>query len=247
MAHLAELEVSPRDRRYVEIGTGWFPTLPVCFHLAGAASVVSYDLRRHLNPRLTERLLPALEPHLTAIATAAGRSLPDVQADYAALDPARLPFEYRAPADAAVSGLPDNSVDAVFSNSVLEHVAPDAIARLMQETRRILKPGGLAIHSANCGDHYAYFDRHITAINYLAYPADAWAFWNNALLYQNRLRPQDFIDLATAAGLEIVLEKHAARPELLAALPGLQLAPEFQQYPPEQLCSTSIDFVARKP
>ena len=79
MAHLAELEVSPRDRRYVEIGTGWFPTLPVCFHLAGAASVVSYDLRRHLNPRLTERLLPALEPHLTAIATAAGRPLPDVQ------------------------------------------------------------------------------------------------------------------------------------------------------------------------
>ena len=31
------------------------------------------------------------------------------------------------------------------------------------------------MHCANCGDHYAYFDRMITPINYLAYSEHEWA------------------------------------------------------------------------
>lgn len=244
VGHMTELGVRPAGLTYVEIGTGWFPALPVCFHLAGAARVISFDLHRHLNVKLTERMIGALKPHLPAIAKAAQR---EVEADYARLDTDRLPFDYRAPADAIATGLPDNSVDVVFSNSVLEHVPPHVIARLMKESSRILRPGGLSIHSANCGDHYAYFDRNITMLNYLTYPARDWEFWNNRLLYQNRLRPQDFTGMAEQAGLEIALCKFRPREELLAALPALTIAPEFRQYPPEQLCSTSIDFVGRKP
>jgi SAM-dependent methyltransferase len=142
--------------------------------------------------------------------------------------------------------LPDAAVDIIFSNSVLEHIAADLLPAMMQESRRVLRPGGLAIHSANCGDHYAYFDRHITPINYLTYTADQWRFWNNRLLHQNRLRPQDFIEAAEAAGLDVVLRKFKPRPDLLEALPRLNIAPEFLAYPPEQLCTTSVDFVAQR-
>jgi hypothetical protein len=45
----------------------------------------------------------------------------------------------------------------------------------------------------------------------------------------------------------VVLAKYTPRTDLLRALPGLDIAPEFRHYPPEQLCCTSIDFVARKP
>lgn len=255
VGHMTELGVSPHHLRYVEIGTGWFPTLPVCYTLAGAAGCDTFDLTRHLSAPLTFRMVAALRGHLPELARATGRPLPEVTAAYDHLTQTgsltellrRARIEYHAPADASATGLPAASVDVVYSNSVLEHVPPAAIARLMTESHRILRPGGLAIHSANCGDHYAYFDRTITAINYLTYPAADWEFWNNALLYQNRLRPRDFLDLATAAGLTIVLQKHTPRPALLAALPGLQLAPEFHKYPAEQLCCTSIDFVARKP
>ncbi len=136
-------------------------------------------------------------------------------------------------------------MDVVFSNSVLEHVPTDAILRIMRETRRILRKGGLAIHSANCGDHYAYFDRSITPANYLTYPERQWSKWNNRLLYQNRLRPSDFIDLAEQSGLRIVLHKSKPNPQVLSVLPTLAIAPEFLRYPPEQLASTSIDFVAQ--
>jgi len=118
---------------------------------------------------------------------------------------------------------------------------------VLGETARVLEPGGLALHCVNCGDHYAYFDRSITAIHYLRYPETEWRKWNNDLLYQNRLRPEDFLASARRAGLEIALDLHRPRPELLARLPELPIAAEFLRYPAEQLCSTSVDFAARRP
>jgi SAM-dependent methyltransferase len=255
VGHMIELGIKPQGLRYLEIGTGWFPALPVCYSLAGADSCATFDLVDHLNGRLTFRMLDALQTHLPAIATASLTPLQQVQNSYAQLKQAktlaelleRARIEYHAPADATASGLPDESVDVVFSNSVLEHVPRETILRLMQESARVLRRGGLSIHSANCGDHYAYFDKNITAINYLTYSERDWRLWNNELQYQNRLRPQDFLGLAEQAGLEIALKKHKPRADLLDALPKLQIAPEFQHYPPEQLCCTSIDFVARKP
>lgn len=245
--HMHELGVPLVGKSYMEIGTGWYPTLPICWHLAGASSVITFDLQRHLNVRLTKRMLKVLESHLPSIASAANRSLPDVRSAYLALSATRLPFEYRAPADATQSGLPDNSIDVVFSNSVLEHVPRPVIAAMMRESARVLRPGGIAMHSVNCADHYAYFDKNITFMNYYRFTEEEWQFWNNDLQYQNRLRPQDFLNLAEEAGLKIVLAKHRPRQTLLDALPSLCLAPEFQHYPPEQLCTTSVDFVTQKP
>lgn len=252
--HMTQLGMPLQGRRYLEIGTGWFPTLPVCFSLGGAEHCATFDLVHHLNPRLTTRMLTLLSSHLPAIADAAVQPRAAVEAAYtdligansvpALLERARI--DYHAPADAAATPLPPESVDVVFSNSVLEHVPPAVIRRLMEESRRILRPGGLSIHSANCGDHYAYFDSSITPINYLTYSERAWRFWDNRLLYQNRLRPIDFLDMAEQAGLEVVRAIYRPRPELFDALPRLAIAPEFQSYKPEQLCCTSVDFVARK-
>src|SRR5206468_11368645 len=128
---------------------------------------------------------------------------------------------------------------------VLEHVSPEGIGQVMRESARILRPGGLAIHSVNCGDHYAYFDRSITMVNYLTYSEGAWHRWNNRMLYQNRLRPNDFVRMIERSGMKVVLQRSTPRPELLAALPALKIAAEFRGYAAEQLASTSIDLVAQ--
>ena len=56
-------------------------------------------------------------------------------------------------------------------------------------------------------DHYSYFDKKISAYNYLQYSDATWALFNPALHYQNRLRHRDYLDLFYAAGFEVVEEE----------------------------------------
>jgi SAM-dependent methyltransferase len=237
-----------------EIGSGWYPVLPLCYHLAGAHAIHTFDLNRHLSPATTLAALRGLEANLDRIAS--GSRLPprEIETRYRRLRDATSPesvlttagITYHAPADATRSRLPDASVDQVISNSVLEHVPGPVIAAMMAESVRVLRPGGLAIHSANCADHYAYFDRKITFLNYLQFTEAQWAFWNNSLLYQNRMRPSQFFALAEEAGLELLARIATPRAELLAALPSLQLQPPFNAMDPNDVCCTSFDLVARK-
>ena len=242
----------------LEMGTGWYPTFPVCLYLAGAARVHTLDLHRYLDRGLLLRLVDRLAVHVATVARVSGRPEPEVRAKLAALSRdlhqgASLELatanviEYHAPADAAATALPADSVDVVFSNSVLEHVPPDVIDACLAEAFRILLPGGLVFHSVNCGDHYAYVDPHIDQLHYLQYTDGQWRWWNNKFLYQNRLRAIDFTRMARRAGFAIEVDTSHVRPERLTELAGIAIAPTFARYTREQLAITTIDFVGRKP
>lgn len=253
MELLNRLGLSVRDRDLLEIGTGWLPVFPLCFALAGARRCYTFDLHRHLNPAVVPQALRELERHLPDIARASSEAPAQVRQRWERLCAAgsgeailaAAGIDYRAPADATDTGLPDASVAVVFSNSVLEHVGASVLVPMMRESARILQPDGLSLHSVNCGDHYAYFDRSITPIHYLRYTEGQWRKWNNDLLYQNRLRPVDFVEAARGAGLEILLDLHTPRAELLERVDSMPIAPEFRRYPKEQLCCTSVTFAGR--
>src|SRR6266403_209192 len=254
VSHIRHLGVGVAGRDYVEVGTGWFPTLPFCYSLAGAASCKTFDIIPHLSENLTFRMLYRLREHLQLISDLAGRSFAEVASDYEKLKQCRTIAEllrtarvqYIAPGDATRTALPDGGVDCLYSNSVLEHVPSAAISQIMMESHRILKSGGLSVHSANCGDHYAYFDSGISSINYLRYSERKWRLWNNSLLYQNRLRPEDFAEILEQSGLKLILYKFTPKPHLLLQLKTMAIAPEFGRYSHEQLASTSVDLVGQK-
>ncbi|MFT3954853.1 MAG: class I SAM-dependent methyltransferase [Piscinibacter sp.] len=253
MQVLNDLGMRVQGRDLLEIGTGWLPVFPLCFALAGARRCATFDLNRHLNPVAVPGALRELERHLPAIAQACGDDEATVRERWQRLSAAgdgwailkAAGVDYHAPADATATGLPDASVALVFSNSVLEHVGAAVLAPMMRESCRILQPDGLSLHSVNCGDHYAYFDRSITQIHYLRFSEREWRKWNNDLLYQNRLRPVDFVEAARDAGMDVLLDMHVPRAELLANFAQIPIAPEFRHYPPEQLCCTSVTFAAR--
>ena len=238
----------------LEIGTGWYPTLPVCHILAGAKTVYTVDIARHASQELTFRMFRALEPNLDRIAAAAGRPGNAVREHYRLLSRARTlgellsaaNIQYRAPEDASGLDLPSKSVDIVYSNSVLEHVAPNLIAPIMRESHRVLNDDGAAVHGVACNDHYAYFDKSISFVNFLRYTEKGWRLWNNRLNYQNRLRAVDYTTITQAAGFRIAYEARTVRPGSREALQSIQVAPEFQHYSFEDLVATSINFVAVK-
>lgn len=256
--HLRSAGVAVADTRFLEMGTGWYPTFPFSLFLGGAASVITVDLRRHLKAELTVRMTDALVRFLPVIAEATGRSeatLARLQRQLSTAVRAGASLEeatngvvaYHAPADAAATGLPAASVDVVFSNSVLEHVPGPVIERCFVEARRILRPGGVVFHSVNCGDHYAYIDRNVHQLNYLQFSDAAWKKWNNKFLYQNRLRAIDLVDIARAAGFSIELDSSRPHPTRLRQLDGIRVHPQFARYSREQLAVTSLDLIGRNP
>lgn len=255
---LADVGMPVQGMRFVEMGTGWYPTFPFCLCLGGAASVDTIDLNRHLRPELTLRAAMLLEQKVALIAEIAKRLPGDALATQQALvralrDGASVKeasggvIRYHAPGDASATGMADGSVDVVFSNSVLEHVPGEVFVRCLQEARRILRPGGVIFHSVNCGDHYAYVDSGINQLNYLRYSDAEWQFWNNRFLYQNRLRAIDFTDMARAAGFRIELDTSRPNPLRVAQLAETPVHPCFSRYPEAQLAITSIDFIGRRP
>ncbi|KRA42319.1 class I SAM-dependent methyltransferase [Pseudoxanthomonas sp. Root630] len=258
IGHLRGAGVQLQGLRCFEIGTGWYPTFPFACYLAGAGRVTTYDLNPHLRMDLTLQCAEILGRFLPRIATAADVPLAEVEQRHRDLlarlrDGADLGtatggvIDYRAPADATRTALADGEVDVVFSNSVLEHVPPEVIDAMYAESMRILAPHGLMFHSVNCGDHYAYVDRNLHQLHYLRYSDREWARWNNAFLYQNRLRAHRFVDGARDHGFAIELDTSTTRPERLRQLAATPVHPQFAHIAAEQLCITSVDFIARKP
>jgi SAM-dependent methyltransferase len=256
--HLRSAGFAVEGCRLLEIGTGWYPTFPFCLYLVGAQRVHTLDLRHHLKADLTLACAKRLATHVQLIAEVSGVNAVTTHAKQRALVSAlekgasieqatQGVVNYAAPADAAQTSLADDSVDVVFSNSVLEHVPGPVIERFFAEARRILRSGGVVFHSVNCGDHYAYVDKTIHQLNYLQYSEAQWQPWNNQFLYQNRLRAPVFTHMAREAGFLIELDTSHPHPQRLKELAGLQIHADFAHYTPEQLALTSIDFIGRNP
>jgi hypothetical protein len=259
IGHLASVGVNVAGTRFLEVGTGWYPTFPLCLYMLGARRVETFDLNRYLKGELVEKMLLRLNlavPKLAEMGGLAERIVLDrfALAARALVQGASLEtategcVRYHAPADATKTGLGAGDVDVVFSNSVLEHVPGPVIEQMFAEARRILPPRGVMFHSVNCGDHYAYTDRSITQLHYLKFSDAEWARWNNAFLYQNRLRARDFTTMATGAGFAIEVDTSRPHPERLKQLEAILVHPDLAaRYPRDQLAITSIDFVARNP
>jgi cyclopropane fatty-acyl-phospholipid synthase-like methyltransferase len=255
---LADAGVTMPGKRLFEIGSGWYPTFPLACYLAGAQRVTTVDLTRHMRTELLLACAQRLGDFIDSIAR-------DVDVDPAtvrqrheqlldALNQGRdlasataQVVDYRAPTDATRTGLPANSYDCIFSNSVLEHVPPAVIDAMYVEAMRILDDCGVMFHSVNCGDHYAYVDRNIDQLHYLRYSDAQWSFWDNAFLYQNRMRAHEFVERAEAAGFDILLNTAKATELRLAQLAAIPVHARFAAIPAERLCITSVDFIARKP
>jgi SAM-dependent methyltransferase len=258
MGHLQAANARIDGGTLLEMGTGWYPTFPLCLYLAGAARVYTVDLNRLLRSEMTIALAERLANHVALIAQISGKPEAAVAERQRAVAAALRGgasigaatdgvIDYRAPGDAARTELPASSVDVLFSNSVLEHVPRDVIEACFREAMRILRPGAIVFHSVNCGDHYAYFDRSIDQLHYLQYSEAEWAKWNNSFLYQNRLRAIDLTAMARKQGFVIEIDTSRANPERLRQLDRIRVDPYFAHYSRDQLAITSIDFVGRKP
>ena len=193
-----------------EFGSGWHLADTIILGLSGCEDVIASDIRP-----LTRRFL-----------------VDDVLKRVGAKSLNEAHVRYIAPMDARKTGLANRSVDLIISSTVLEHIPLVVIRGIMQECRRILR--GTCSFYIDYKDHWSYFDRSISHLNFLQYSPSKWAIYNPQLHYQNRLRHSDYLKVFIETGFSVRSIETERK-----AIPQLRT---FQSYDDEDLEITGAWF-----
>jgi hypothetical protein len=252
------LELRPdrtQDFTVVEVGTGWYPVVPVGLYLCGASEVQTFDIDPLLQTgRLTQmrnlfleydrtgalgKYLPRLRPERVARLREIGSPNDGVSAA-ALLKRLNIYAHVRG---AEATGLPAEKTDLFVSTGVLEYIPPETLKAILAEFKRLGSPRATQSHYLNLVDQYSYFDSSITPFNFLQYSSSRWKYLNSPLTWQNRMRISDFREMFTQAGYQVTKEINTSG--TLQDLEKIRLAPEFQHHSKEDLLVLTSWLIAK--
>ena len=241
---LAQAGVSIGDAVCVELGTGWDMSSAMTLVRTGAKEVHTFDHVRHAVPELQARALQMITSR--SIPTDADLPFEPPFAELTKLvgEP-RAEVHYHAPHDARETGFASGSVDFYYSLATLEHIPADILRGLLEESFRILKPGGYCYHYVQPAMH-SWKGRE-SGVDYLIFSERTWQKWiTSPLAHENRLRAVEHIDLLRSVGFEIVKTWFNVDQASLEKIPRMRLAEEFKKFTPEQLAQNYFWVIARK-
>lgn len=239
----------------LELGTGWFPAVPVALYLCGVQKIYSIDIVDLIR---TDYFRANMELVVGTPLDALAASLPGIVAKRherlraAWRDGARTPPRefleqldiHAVVRDASTASFPAGYFDAIVSNTTLEHIPRPVLASVFEQFHRVLRDDGVMSHLTDMNDHYSYFDDTITNYNFLQYSAASWKWFNNALQYQNRLRIVDYRRVHEEAGFEILEEE--ANYERVQGLSEVRVHREFSRYSEKELGAHSVWHVSKR-
>ena len=226
----------------LELGTGWYPIIPICFYLSGAKQIYTIDIAELCTE---ENLKTSLEK----VVAYYDREL--IQ-QYVPIKPKRyqkikdllksnankaeilntLGITYLIE-DARKMSLRDQSIEYITSNNTFEHVYPDILKDILIDFKRVLKRNGVMSHFIDMSDHFAHMDSTINIYHFLQFSQKKWDQIDNTIQPQNRWRMVHFRKLFNDLDLEILEEKN--RPGDLVALRSVDIHEEFKGIPEEEL------------
>lgn len=251
-----EISGRPVPRSTLELGTGWFPVVPLGLYLAGADAVHTIDVA----PLATADRVRATIDALVRLHRS-GRL-----GEYAVARPERLfALEQLAREGEGLSGpamlgrigvrtviadarelpLPGGAIDLLHSNNTLEHIPPVVLAGILTEFARVAAPGSVQSHFIDMSDHFAHLDRSITIYNHLRFSDRSWRLIDNAVQPQNRLRFGDYLRMWEELGLPVTREFH--RPGDLEALAATPLHPRYRDRDPAELAVSHCHLYSLRP
>ncbi len=251
---------NPLGKVFFEIGTGRVPLVPLSYWLMGAKSVITIDLNPYLKRELIFESLQYISENMEEIQNLFGSLLDNTRfADLIAfskdssfsinhfLDLCHI--EYIAPGDASSTDLPSQSIDYYTSCTVLEHIPPEVLVRILDEGNRIISNEGLFIHIIDYSDHFSHSDKNISAINFLQYSDDEWKrYAGNRYMYMNRLRHDDYLCLFESVGHRVLSVKTGIdkRSQALLMNGAIKLNSRFIAKPTDIISTTTSMIVSRK-
>ena len=82
--------------------------------------------------------------------------------------------------------------DACISSTTLEHLSEEDLNKTFLLLKKIIKKEGIISAAIDYSDHYSHTDKNIDKLNFLRFSNDEWDKHNTPMLFQNRLRHQDY-------------------------------------------------------
>jgi hypothetical protein len=231
----------------LEIGTGWYPVVPLSLLAAGVERVYSVDIVWLCTAEQLERTLAMFlervdlpEPVRKRFAQVHSRvqqqpvktSLEALGVYYLIGDARRLPLE-------------TGSVGLIHSNNTFEHIPGAILEGILPEFERVLAPGGVQTHFIDLTDHFAHFDKSITPYHFLQFSDRAWRWIDNSIQPMNRMRQSDYLKLYERVGLVPV--EHTWESGDLKALATVRRSPHFAAYAAEDAAVTHCRLTTVKP
>ena len=185
----------------LEIGTGWFPIVPIGLYLSGAKHITTVDLTPLLRIDNVQTTLKKvieyyengkLQTFLPNIKTERWTTFCEIakQAEHAQHYESILEALHIRPLVADARNLPfaDTSIDFITSNNTFEHIYEPILLDILREFRRISHSETLMSHFIDMSDHFAHLDKKITIFNFLKFSSKQWQTIDNTIQPQNRLR-----------------------------------------------------------
>ena len=255
-----ETGISFTDKTVLEIGTGWHGIDLLLFWLAGASKIFTIDHYGHLT-------LQSLRSHTPEVLSPWSLELISEFAPDARMRAERLNWKDWRNLDDALRELnvatfvsrssltkklsiPDNSIDVVYSYSVIHRIPEHDLRLLLNDlAQRLMRTGGVCYHRTDQFDinTQRHLDPGHWRLAYLKYPDWLFdTFLSGRFNSQNRLRESDFIELLEQSGIEIVYKDHFIHEEDLERMKNFQVADRFKNKSIEDLATVRSTFIGRR-
>lgn len=225
--------------RIVELGSGWFPVIPLLLlREFGAQTVHTFDINQHYS---SARIASAAREIMEIVAHLRG----DPVLQRTALT-GHLPDSihyYPRTRIQDFSEICGGLVDLALSCAVLEYATPEDIRDIHTSSRKWLTQDALWIHLVGTSDERARQDKKLHRIDFLRYSEQAWArISGNRYAYKNRLRLPQYRTLFQLAGWHVERERASISESAIATLNRVPLHPDFRRFSAEELVAGLIWF-----
>lgn len=218
----------------LELGPGDSLGMAVLLHAHGAASSWHIDVAPFATREVD--VYQRMAQHVAAC----GLAPPDLS-HAACFDDvlAACHAQYETGGLESLQRVPGESVDFLFSNSVLQAVRRDDLEATLRECRRVTRADGVGVHNVDLRDMVGQ------SLHHLRFSERVWEspWFQHSGFYTNRLRLSELADLCRRCGFAVSL------PEVnrwdRVPIPRQRLAPPYRDLSEDDLCAATVRMVLR--
>jgi len=246
------IDISSTDIRYIDIGSGWMPTIPLVFYSTGVDRLMLLDVRQHMQIRKVAdvicefRSLALQEQVFRTVCHRLPREVKPTDTLESYL--AQLGIHYVAPY--SLEDLDQQQgCNLATCTSVLQYMREAEIRGLLKKLAATMRQGGIFLGTiALHADDYTRFDRSLSRYVKWQYSSFTWdRLISSRLMTLNQLTSPEYHQMLEESGFRLIkFETPEISGAELAELTRTPLHQDFTSKPLEDFAPSSLFFVAQR-